>query len=49
VVPAALAERLAALDRGQLQRALGDVLNERQLDALLVRRDELLASWQRSS
>jgi hypothetical protein len=48
-VPAALAERLAALDRDQLQQAFGDVLNKRQLDALLARRDQLLASWQRSS
>jgi hypothetical protein len=49
VVPVTLAERLAALNPGQLQQALEDLLNKRQLDALLARRDALLASWQRSS
>jgi Calcineurin-like phosphoesterase len=49
ILPAALADKLAGLDFGQLQRALGDVLNTRQLEALLARRDELLISWRQSS
>jgi hypothetical protein len=41
-LPQALAERLAALDRATLQQALGAWLHQRQLDALLKRRDQLL-------
>jgi hypothetical protein len=41
-VPAALAARLATLDRASLEAALGPWLHRRQLDALLKRRDLLL-------
>ena len=41
-LPAALAARLAALDRATLERELGPWLHRRQLDALLKRRDLLL-------
>ncbi|HZF15722.1 MAG TPA: metallophosphoesterase [Steroidobacteraceae bacterium] len=41
-VPPALARRLATLNRGQLQAALGPYLKKRQIDALLKRRDLLL-------
>jgi 3',5'-cyclic AMP phosphodiesterase CpdA len=41
-LPAALAARLAALDRAALQRELGPWLHGRQIDALLKRRDALL-------
>ncbi len=42
-LPAALAARLAALDRAALERALGPWLQRRQIDALLKRRDLLLS------
>jgi hypothetical protein len=42
MLPPALAERLAALDRETLQQALGAWLHRRQIDALLKRRDQLL-------
>lgn len=41
-LPAALAARLAALDRATLERELGPWLHKRQIDALLKRRDRLL-------
>jgi hypothetical protein len=42
-VPPALAERLARLDRETLRRELGPWLHGRQIDAILKRRDRLLA------
>jgi Calcineurin-like phosphoesterase len=45
VVPNALAVRLAALDVERLQATLGELLNRRQIDALLARRDLILKSW----
>jgi hypothetical protein len=36
--------RLAGLDAAKLQSALGDLLGERELRALLARRDGLLAA-----
>jgi hypothetical protein len=42
-VPPALAERLRALDSKTAAAALGDVLDERRIEALLARRDLLLA------
>jgi hypothetical protein len=36
--------RLAGLDAAKLQSALGDLLSERELRALLARRDGLLAA-----
>lgn len=44
-LPPALAERLAALDAGQLQQALGPWLHRRQIEALLKRRDQLLREY----
>lgn len=44
-LPPALAERLAALDAGQLQQALGPWLHKRQIDAILKRRDQLLREY----
>ena len=41
-LPAALAARLAALDRASLERELGPWLQRRQIDAILKRRDLLL-------
>ena len=41
-LPAALAARLAALDRATLERELGPWLHKRQIDALIKRRDRLL-------
>lgn len=41
-LPAALAQRLATLDREQLRQALGPWLQHRQIDAILKRRDQLL-------
>jgi hypothetical protein len=41
-LPAALAARLAALDRATLERELGPWLHKRQIDALVKRRDRLL-------
>jgi len=41
-LPAALAARLAALDRATLERELGLWLHKRQIAALLKRRDRLL-------
>ncbi len=41
-LPAALAARLAALDRASIERELGPWLHRRQIDALLKRRDQLL-------
>jgi hypothetical protein len=42
-VPPALPERLRALDSKTAAAALGDVLDERRIEALLARRDLLLA------
>ena len=44
-LPAALAERLAALDKSTLQTALAPWLHRRQIDALLKRRDRLLSEY----
>ena len=44
-LPPALAERLAALDAGQLQQALSPWLQKRQIDAILKRRDQLLREY----
>jgi hypothetical protein len=43
------AERLERLDRETLKSALGDVLEDGQLRAVLGRRDEMLAEWQKES
>jgi hypothetical protein len=48
-LPAALAERLAALDRASLERELGPWLHRRQIDALLKRRDLLLREHGRAA
>ncbi len=42
-LPPALAERLKALDRATLERAIGAYVHRRQIDALLKRRDLLLS------
>lgn len=42
-LPPALAERLKALDRGTLERAIGAYVHRRQIDSLLKRRDLLLS------
>lgn len=42
-LPQALAERLKALDRATLERAIGAYVHRRQIDALLKRRDLLLS------
>jgi Calcineurin-like phosphoesterase len=42
MLPPALAGRLEALDREQLELSLGSWLHRRQIDALLKRRDQLL-------
>jgi len=43
-----LARRLEELDRGTLNRALGKYIDDRQIRALLQRRDEMLAEWRAS-
>lgn len=45
----AFARRLESLDRGALNEALGDVLDNRQIRAILQRRDEMLAEWRSAS
>ncbi len=44
-LPAALAQRLAALDHATLDASLGRYLHRRQIDALLKRRDALLRRY----
>ncbi len=44
-LPAALAKRLAALDRASLEAAVGPYLHRKQIDALLKRRDRLLSKY----
>jgi hypothetical protein len=41
------ATALAALTSDSLHAAVGDLLNQRQIDALLARRDGILTTWQR--
>jgi hypothetical protein len=45
-LPPALAERLANLTAEQLEEALGEYLGDRQLHAVLGRRDRILSDWQ---
>lgn len=44
-MPAALADRLRALDVGGLRELLGDLLNRGRIRAILNRRDKLLETW----
>lgn len=44
-LPAALAERLRALDAAQIDAALGDLIGAPQRRAILARRDRLLERW----
>ena len=42
-IPAALAAALEGLDRGALTDLLGELISDRQIEALLARRDAILA------
>ncbi len=42
------AERMGALNEEQLNEALGDVLERKQISALIRRRDEILEKWPRA-
>lgn len=44
-LPSGLASRLAALDAADLEVRLGSLLSNRQIRAILSRRDQMLASW----
>ncbi len=44
-LPKSFAVALRGLDQATLRSALGDLLNARQIDALLARRDAILKSW----
>lgn len=44
-LPPVFARRLAALDRTALERTLGPLLNRRQIDAILKRRDRLVREY----
>lgn len=45
----AFAKRLERLDHSKLKRELGEFLDTRQIRAILKRRDEMLAEWQKES
>ncbi len=45
-LPAAMAERMTAMDEEGLTSALGDQLSKRQIRAVLKRRDRMIRDWQ---
>ena len=44
-LPATLHARLARLDEDRVEQTLGSYLGDRQIRALLERRDEMIETW----